>query len=107
MREDYVRTAHAKGLAPRRVWTRHVLRLAMLPVVTIVGGQILAMLSGTVIIEVIFGLPGLGRLTLDAITFRDYPLVQTIVLVFAVLVVLMNVLIDLSYAWLDPRIRYS
>lgn len=107
MREDHVRTAHAKGLKPISVWTRHVLRIAMLPVVTIVGVQILAMLSGTVIIEVIFALPGLGRLTLEAITFRDYPLVQSIVLVFALIVVMMNFLIDLSYAWFDPRIRYS
>ncbi|MQA00858.1 MAG: ABC transporter permease subunit [Dehalococcoidia bacterium] len=107
MREDYVRTARAKGLRPTHIWIKHVLRVALLPVITVIGGQVLAMLSGTVIIETIFGLPGLGRLTLDAITFRDYPLVQSIVLIFAVLVVVMNMIIDLSYAWIDPRIRYS
>ncbi|MDA0366253.1 MAG: ABC transporter permease [Chloroflexi bacterium] len=107
MGEDFVRTARAKGLRPTSVWTRHVLRNAMLPVITVIGGQVLALIGGTVIIEQIFALPGIGRLTLDAIIFRDYPLVQSIVFLFAIAVVVVNVVIDLSYAYLDPRIRYS
>lgn len=107
IREDYVRTARAKGLMPRSIWIRHVLRNSMLPVMTILGGQVVVLIGGTVIIETIFGLPGMGRLTLDAITFRDYPLVQTIVFLFAALVVTVNLAVDLSYAWLDPRVRYA
>lgn len=104
--EDYVRTARAKGLGARAVWVKHVLRNAMLPVMTIIGGQMLVLLGGTVIIETIFALPGMGRLLFDAITFRDYPLVQSIVFLFALAVVSINVLVDMTYALLDPRIRY-
>jgi peptide/nickel transport system permease protein len=107
MHDDFVRTARAKGLKGNVVWTRHVLRNAMLPVLTVIGGQIIGVLGGTVIIETIFALPGLGRLLIDSINFRDYPLVETIVLIFAVLVQLINLLTDLGYAWLDPRIRYT
>lgn len=107
MREDYIRTAYAKGLAQRIIIVRHALKNAFLPVITIIGGQISGLLSGTVIIESIFALPGLGRTALDGITFRDYPLVQTIVLIFAIKVIVLNLVVDLSYAWLDPRVRYQ
>jgi peptide/nickel transport system permease protein len=106
-RDDFVRTARAKGLNSRVVWVRHTLRNAMLPVMTIIGGQVIVLLGGSVIVETIFALPGLGRLLIDAINFRDYPLVQVIVLIFAVVVLIVNLLVDLSYAWIDPRIRYS
>jgi peptide/nickel transport system permease protein len=106
LREDYVRTAHAKGLRERAVIFRHALKNAFLPVVTIMGGQIAFLLGGAVIIEQIFVLPGMGRLAIQGLTFRDYPLVQTLVMVFAGIVVLANLVVDVSYAWLDPRIRY-
>ena len=106
MREDYVRTARAKGLREQGVILRHALRNAFLPVITIIGGQIAFLLGGSVIVEQIFVLPGMGRLAIQGLTFRDYPLVQTLVMVFATVVVLANLLVDLSYGWLDPRIRY-
>jgi peptide/nickel transport system permease protein len=106
LREDYVRTAHAKGLRERSVVFRHALKNAFLPVITIMGGQIAFLLGGAVIIETIFVLPGMGRLAVQGLTFRDYPLVQTLVLIFACIVVLANLAVDVSYAWLDPRIRY-
>jgi peptide/nickel transport system permease protein len=107
LREDYVRTAQAKGLRERSVIFRHALKNAFLPVVTIMGGQVAFLLGGSVIIETIFALPGMGRLALQGLTFRDYPLVQTLVMVFATIVVHANLAEDVSYAWLDPRIRYQ
>src|SRR5262249_42577433 len=106
LREDYVRTAHSKGLRERSVIFRHALKNASLPVITIMGGQVAFLLGGSVVIETIFALPGMGRLALQGLTFRDYPLVQTLVMVFAGIVVLANLAVDVSYAWLDPRIRY-
>lgn len=107
LREDYVRTARAKGLREARVVTRHVLKNAMIPVVTIMGLQFAALIGGTVIMESIFVLPGMGRFLLDAITWRDYPVIQGINLCLATGVILMNLTIDLVYACLDPRIRYD
>ena len=107
LREDYVRTAHAKGLHGRAVIFRHALKNAFLPVITIMGGQIAFLLGGAVIIEQIFVLPGMGRLAIQGLTFRDYPLVQTLVMVFAAIVVLANLAVDVSYAWLNPRIRFG
>lgn len=107
LREDYVRTAHAKGLRERSVIVRHGLKNAFLPVVTIMGGQFAVLLGGAIVIETIFALPGLGRLVLESLTFRDYPLVQAIVMVFTLIVICTNLLVDLSYSWLDPRIRYA
>jgi peptide/nickel transport system permease protein len=107
LREDYVRTARAKGLRESAVIARHVLKNAMIPVVTIMGLQLSALIGGTVIMESIFVLPGMGRFLIDAITWRDYPVIQGINLFLATGVILLNLLIDLVYAWLDPRIRYS
>jgi peptide/nickel transport system permease protein len=107
LREDYVRTAWAKGLGGRIVVYKHALKNALIPVVTIVGGQLGVLLAGTVVVETIFALPGMGRLTVEAILFRDYPVVQTNVMLVAGTLVTLNLLVDLSYAWLDPRIRYS
>ena len=106
LREDYVRTAWAKGLAGRFVVYKHALKNALIPVVTIVGGQLGTLLAGTVVVETIFALPGMGRLTVEAILFRDYPVVQTNVMLVAATLVTLNLVVDLTYAWLDPRIRY-
>ncbi len=107
LRQDYVRTALAKGLPERNVVVRHALKNAILPVVTIVGLQYAGLVGGTVIMERIWNLPGLGTMLIQAIQFRDYPVVQGLVLVFAIIILLANLLIDILYAWLDPRIRYA
>jgi peptide/nickel transport system permease protein len=107
LREDYVRTAWAKGLAGKVVVYKHALKNALIPVVTIIGGQLGVLLAGTVVVETIFALPGMGRLTVEAILYRDYPIVQTNVMLVAATLVTLNLVVDLTYAWLDPRIRYS
>lgn len=105
--QDYVRTARSKGLRERAVIGRHALRNALIPVVTLTGIEISYLLGGTVIIEQIFALPGLGRLTLNAISQRDYALIQGVTLFIACMVVVVNVLVDLGYAAIDPRISYA
>jgi peptide/nickel transport system permease protein len=107
LKEDYVRTAWAKGLAGRIVVYKHALKNALIPVVTIVGGQLGVLLAGTFVVEAIFALPGMGRLTVEAILYRDYPVVQTNVMLVAATLVTLNLVVDLTYAWLDPRIRYQ
>ena len=104
---DYVRTAQAKGLDPRVVDRRHILKNAMLPVITIVGLQTGLLLTGAVLTESVFAWPGVGSWMLDAIRFRDYAVLQGGILFFAVLIVFVNLLVDISYAFLDPRIRYQ
>jgi peptide/nickel transport system permease protein len=104
---DHVRTARAKGLPERRVVLRHVLRNALIPVVTVIGLQLGLLLSGAVLTETIFSLPGLGRLMVNAILARDYPTVQAAALLTAFVFVMVNLVVDLSYAYLDPRIRYQ
>ncbi|OUM98300.1 MAG: peptide ABC transporter [Firmicutes bacterium ZCTH02-B6] len=103
--EDYVRTARAKGLNERRVIYRHALRNALLPVVTVIGLEFGNLMAGAVITETIFAWPGIGRLAVDAIRTRDYPVVQGVVMTFAVSYVLINLIVDLLYAYLDPRLR--
>ena len=107
MRQDYVRTARSKGLREQVVIGRHALKNSLIPVVTVLGLQIAGLLGGTVIIEQIFALPGLGQYVLVALVGKDFPVVQTMVLYAAVAVVSMNLLVDISYAWLDPRIQYA
>ena len=107
LREDYIRTARSKGLAERVVVYRHALRNALLPVVTLFGFELGRLISGTVIIETIFLVPGMGKLLIDSIGNRDYPMIQAVVLMIAITVLVMNLFADLLYAWLDPRIRYS
>jgi peptide/nickel transport system permease protein len=104
--EDYIRTARSKGLATQRVLMLHALKNAAVPIVTVIGIGIALLISGVVITETVFNIPGLGRLTVDAVLKRDYPIVQGLIIVFAGAKVLVNLLIDLSYAFLDPRIRY-
>jgi ABC-type dipeptide/oligopeptide/nickel transport system permease component len=106
LREMYVRAARARGLSRARVVTRHALRNSLIPIVTILGLQFGSVLTGTIITETIFSWPGVGRLLIQAINFRDYPLVQGCVLLISVTYVSMNLLVDVVYAWLDPRIRY-
>ncbi|TMQ18501.1 MAG: ABC transporter permease [Candidatus Rokuibacteriota bacterium] len=106
LRHDYIVTARAKGTRESVVIVRHALKNAFIPVVTIIGQQFSVLLGGTVIVEFIFLQPGVGSLLLDAVLLRDYTLIQGAVLFFAAVIVAMNLLVDLSYTWLDPRIRY-
>jgi peptide/nickel transport system permease protein len=104
--EDYIRTAHAKGLTAFRVLIGHALKNAGVPIATIIGVGLGLLIGGVVITESVFGIPGIGRLTVDAILARDYPVIQGVILVFSGIYVLVNLLVDLSYAFIDPRIRY-
>ncbi len=104
--EDYIRTAHAKGLPKRTVLRRHALRNAAVPIVTVIGIGIALLIGGVVVTESVFSIPGLGRLTVDAVLARDYPTVQAVILLFSVAYVLLNLLVDVAYTFLDPRIRY-
>lgn len=107
MGEDYVRTARAKGLAERSVLFAHVLKNMLIPVVTVMGLQFANLLAGAVIVETVFSWPGVGQLTIDAIMRRDYPVVAASVFFISFVFVVVNLLVDLTYAYLDPRIRYS
>jgi peptide/nickel transport system permease protein len=107
LRQDYIRTARAKGMREAVVVNRHALRNAMIPVITLFGLQFGVLFGGTVIIETIFNLPGLGRLLLRSVVLKDFPAVQGLVILFAVVLVMVNLIVDISYAWFDPRIRYS
>ena len=107
MRQDYTRTAWAKGLSERVIVIRHALKNALIPVITIIGMQIPMLIGFSVIIEQIFVLPGMGRYLLDAINHRDYPIVSGINIVLATFVVVINLIVDLAYGWMDPRIHYQ
>ncbi len=104
--EDYIRTAHAKGLASTVVLLRHALKNAAVPIVTIIGIGIALLIGGVVVTESVFNIPGLGRLTVDSILRRDYPIIQGIILLFAGIYVLINLMVDIAYTFLDQRIRY-
>ena len=107
MRQDYIRTGWAKGLDEKTVVVRHALKNAMIPVVTLWGVQMGRLLGGTVILESIFSIPGLGRLTLEAIMIRDYTQVQGNIMFYALIFFVINLLVDITYAWIDPRIKYE
>jgi peptide/nickel transport system permease protein len=107
LREDYVRTARAKGVLERGVVLRHALRNALLPVITIIGIELLVLFGGLVVVETVFTIPGIGRFLVDAITHRDYPSIQALIFVFAAFVLVVNLLVDIVYGVLDPRIRYA
>lgn len=104
--EDYIRTAYAKGLKPNTVLLKHALRNAAVPIVTVIGIGIALLIGGVVVTESVYNIPGLGRLTVDAVLGRDYPTIQAIIIVFSFVYVVINLLVDLSYSLLDPRIRY-
>jgi peptide/nickel transport system permease protein len=106
LNEDYIRTARAKGLTDRVVLMRHALRNAAVPIVTVIGIGVALLIGGVVVTESVFSIPGLGRLTVDAVLARDYPTVQAVILLFSFVYVLINLLVDVSYTVLDPRIRY-
>jgi peptide/nickel transport system permease protein len=106
LREDYIRTAWAKGLGERSIVIRHALKNAMLPVITLIGTEFAFLIGGLVVTETVFTLNGVGRFVVDAVAHRDYPVVQALVFVIAFGFVIVNLLIDLTYAWFDPRIRY-
>src|SRR3954453_17094815 len=107
LRQDFVRTAAAKGLAEHSIVMRHALKNAFIPALTALGLQVSLLISGTVVLESIFVLPGMGRYLLEAVQARDYPVVQGLNLLFAVVIVLTNLIVDLLYGWLDPRVRYA
>ena len=107
LRDDYIRTARAKGLQQRIVVWRHALKNALLPVITLVGLEIIGLFGGIVIVETVFTLPGMGRYLVDAIVRRDYTSVQALVFMFAMFVIVINLVTDIVYGWLDPRIRYT
>jgi peptide/nickel transport system permease protein len=104
--QDYIRTANAKGLTPRAVLTRHALKNAGVPIITVIGIGVALLISGAIVTETVFAIPGIGRLTVDAILRRDYPVIQGVILLFSGIYVLINLLVDLSYRLFDPRIRY-
>ncbi|HXD94980.1 MAG TPA: ABC transporter permease [Candidatus Acidoferrum sp.] len=106
LREDYIRTAWAKGLRERVVVVRHALKNAMLPVITLIGTEFAFLIGGLVVTETVFTLNGVGRFVVDAVAHRDYPVVQALVFLIAFSFVIVNLLVDLTYAWFDPRIRY-
>jgi peptide/nickel transport system permease protein len=107
LRQDYTRTAWAKGLSERVIVTRHVMRNALIPVITIIGMQLPMIIGGSVIIEDIFSLPGIGRLMIEALSQRNYPMVSGINLILATFVIIINLVVDLTYGFLDPRIHYQ
>src|SRR5438067_72361 len=104
--EDYIRTARAKGQSERKVLFRHALRNAAVPIVTVIGLGVALLIGGVVVTESVFTIPGLGRLTVDAVLARDYPTIQAVILLFSFVYVLINLLVDLVYTLFDPRIRY-
>ena len=107
MNADFIRTARAKGIRPQTLLYKHALRNALIPVITIIGVQMGYLLSGVVVIEQVFAIPGLGRLIIGAVNERNYPLVQGTILVITLVFVLVNLLVDLAYAWIDPRVEYA
>jgi peptide/nickel transport system permease protein len=107
LREDYIRTARAKGQKPRAVVWRHAFRNALLPVVTVIGIEFAFLIGGLVVTETVFNLPGVARFLVEAILWRDYPLVQNLVMFIAIVVILSNLAVDMLYGFLDPRVRYG
>jgi peptide/nickel transport system permease protein len=107
IRQDYIRTAWAKGLRERVVVIKHVLKNGLIPVVTLSGIGLSMILGGSVLVETVFNIPGMGRLGVEAVLSQDYAIIQAIILITAVMIVMVNLLVDISYGWLDPRIRYG
>ena len=107
LRQDYIRTAWSKGLKEKVVVTRHALKNALIPIITIMGSHLPRLIGGTVIIETIFLLPGMGRLLVEATQYRDYTVVSGVMVLFGIGLVLINLAVDITYAYLNPRIRYG
>ena len=106
MSQDYVRTARAKGVGNKTILFKHALKNSAIPIVTVIGSGVALLISGAVVTETVFSIPGLGRLTVDAILRKDYPIIQGVILLFSFMYVLVNLLIDLLYRVFDPRIKY-
>jgi len=106
VRNDYVRTAWAKGLREQTIVTRHILKNSLIPIATLIGLQVSSIIAGSVLVETVFNIPGVGRMMVNALFSHDYPIVQGGALLIASFVVVINLLVDISYGWLDPRIRY-
>ena len=106
LRQEYIRTAWSKGLSEGAVMYRHGLKNPLIPVITVFGLRVPNALNGSVVMEAVFGIPGLGRWTIDAIHFRDYPQLQVALMFTAITVLVANLIVDLAYGWLDPRVRY-
>lgn len=107
MNEDYIRTARSKGVSERMVIVRHALKNGMIPVITVIGPLFAALVTGTFVVETIFGIPGMGRFFVTSVTGRDYPVIMGTILLYAIFLVAANLLVDLIYAWVDPRIRFD
>ncbi len=107
LNDDYIRTARAKGIAERKVMTRHALRAAMVPIVSLVGIFTISLIGGSVLTEEVFARPGLGKLLVGVTKQYDYNMVQAIMIVYALIIVIVNIIVDLIYTWVDPRVRYS
>ena len=107
MHQDYIRTAWSKGLAERVIVFRHALKNGIIPVITLAGMQLSMIIGGQVLIEMVFNIPGMGRLLVASVNNQDYPYVQGIILLIAAVVVFVNLIVDLTYGWLDPRVRYG
>jgi peptide/nickel transport system permease protein len=107
MRQDYVRTAWSKGLRERVVIMRHALKNGLIPIVTLIGMHFRFVIGGAVLVETVFNIPGIGRMVVNAVQAHDYPVVQAVILVIALVVIFANLIVDLTYGWLDPRIRYG
>jgi peptide/nickel transport system permease protein len=105
MRQDYVRTGWSKGLTERKVVVKYAFRNSMIPVITQIGGSIASLVGGSVVLENIFGIPGMGQVVVDALNSRDYPLVQGCVIIFALFVMVVNLVVDVAYKWVDPRVE--
>ncbi len=107
IRQDYIRTAWSKGLSERRIVLKHVLKNGLIPVITLLGIQVSLIFGGSVLIETVFNIPGMGRLLVDSVFSQDFPVVQGVGLIIAIIVVITNIAVDISYGWIDPRIRYG
>jgi peptide/nickel transport system permease protein len=107
IRQDYIRTAWAKGLRERTIVLRHILKNGLIPVITLKGMTLSHILGGSVLIETVFNIPGMGRLSVEAVLSKDYAIIQAVVLLSGAMVVLCNLIVDIGYGWLDPRIRYG
>jgi peptide/nickel transport system permease protein len=107
MSHDYIRTAWSKGLTERKVIFKHAVKNGMIPVITLLGAGITHILGGSVLVETVFAIPGMGRLAITSVVNQDYPYIQAIILIMATVTLLANLLVDLTYGWLDPRVRYQ
>ena len=105
MRQDYIRTCWSKGVGEKRILFVHALRNSMVTIITMIGGSVAGLIGGSVILETMFNIPGIGAQVVNALNYRDYPLVQGCVLVFSIFVMIVNLLVDLAYKWIDPRVE--